>query len=73
MWTGGARDRTTNTIIYDMDALPPELQSTLVLLSHNFKFIITAARAHLWSIESSVTRVQNPFLPKFIQAVLQLL
>lgn len=28
---------------------------------------------HLWSIESSVTWVENPFLPKVIQAVLQLL
>lgn len=29
--------------------------------------------AYLWSVEGSITRVKNPFLPKFIQAVLQLL
>lgn len=28
---------------------------------------------YLWSVEGSITGVKNPFLPKFIQAVLQLL
>lgn len=28
---------------------------------------------YLWSVEGSIARVKNPFLPKFIQAVLQLL
>lgn len=44
-----------------------------LLLFHSLTASLVRRTAHLWSVESAVTWVQNPFLTKLVQAVLQLL